>query len=76
MSDEQIKGPLDLVGEILQFETEGLPEDEVPHFYARLYNHGALWGLQGSYQRGFADLQRAGVIVINSDNKAVVVEED
>lgn len=73
MSDA--KGPLDMVSDIIRFEEGVMEESEIFNFFARLYNTGALGGLQGSYQRAFADLQNNGVIVI-VDGKAVVVEED
>lgn len=52
----------DLVGQIMRFEGEGLPEDEVVELFQYLVDSGVINSLQGSYGRQAAALIADGAI--------------
>lgn len=54
-----------LVTDIMNYEEGKMPEDEVIPFFQRLVQTGAIWHLQGSYQRTAQMLIDAGEISVS-----------
>ena len=54
--------PYDVTGNIIAYETDGLPDDEMVELFQHLVDSGLAWELQGSYGRTAAALIEAGEI--------------
>ena len=57
------KPQFDVVGAIMEFESEGLPEEELVELFQHLVDTGLVWHLQGTYGRIAADMIDAGLVV-------------
>jgi len=57
-----IRGPLDLTGEIIAYESGALDEEGTLELFQHLVNTGLAWKLQGHYGRTAASLIEAGLI--------------
>lgn len=53
---------LNIVNKIIAYENGEMDETEVIEFFTDLITSGAIYHLQGSYQRMAHDLVRAGLI--------------
>jgi hypothetical protein len=58
-----ICNPLDVTSDIIAYENGELGPDQVIALYQQLLDTGALWHLQGHYQRVAQGLLDAGLIV-------------
>lgn len=53
---------MDLVQDIINFESGDMNEEEIINFFAKLVKTGLAWQLQGSYGRMAANLIDSGFI--------------
>ena len=58
----RLLGPLDLVGDIIAFESGELGDNETIRLFANLVKTGLAWSLQGNYGRFAERLIRRGFI--------------
>ena len=56
-----VKKPFDVVGFIMQYESDDMDEDEVIEGFQHLIDSGVVWQLQGSYGRMADALIKAGL---------------
>ena len=59
------KGPLDLAGDIIAYESGELDQDETVALFQHLVNNGMAWSLQGHYGRTAVALIEAGLIELH-----------
>lgn len=52
--------PMDLVDQIMRYESGEMPEEDIPGFFQGLIDSGLAWQLQGSYGRMATRLIDAG----------------
>ncbi len=58
------RGPLDLMDQIMAYESGEMDDGQTIEFFQELVNTGLINQLQGSYQRAASDLLRAGLITV------------
>lgn len=61
MPKPDIKPPLDLTGDIIDYEQGELSEEETIAMFQALIDNGMAWELQGHYGRTAARLIEAGL---------------
>ena len=57
---KRIRGPLDLTGDIIAYESGEMEQDDVVAFFQDLIDTGLAWTLRGHYGRTAAALIDAG----------------
>lgn len=62
MTTNEIKGPLDLTGQIIAYEQGDLDAEETIELFQGLVNTGLAWQLQGHYGRTAAAMIENGDI--------------